>query len=181
MPNALSYLIESVEVLQSKVNALQHKQASNSPKWMDIDELCAYLPSHPAKQTVYGWVSTKQIPVHKINKALAFLQSEIDDWLKNKSHKTQVDLMEEARRFVESKKIIRWWKRQIITFRSFASHSKHRTDKGGRHCGCVSLSHRALCATTNRIPAFDATFSRIQKIQSHPFRLLYFFGIIPQA
>ena len=45
MPNALSYLIESVEVLQTKVNALQHKQASNSPKWMDIDELCAYLPS----------------------------------------------------------------------------------------------------------------------------------------
>ena len=86
MPNALSYLIESVEVLQTKVNALQHKQASNSPKWMDIDELCAYLPSHPAKQTVYGWVSTKQIPVHKINKALAFLQSEIDDWLKNKDY-----------------------------------------------------------------------------------------------
>ena len=42
MPNALSYLIESVEALQSKVNALQNKQASNSPKWMDIDELCAY-------------------------------------------------------------------------------------------------------------------------------------------
>ena len=29
IPNALSYLIESVEV-QSKVNALQHKRASNS-------------------------------------------------------------------------------------------------------------------------------------------------------
>ena len=114
MPNALSYLIESVESLQSKVNALQHKQASDSPKWMDIDELCAYLPSHPAKQTVYGWVSTKQIPVHKINKALAFLQSEIDDWLKNKSHKTQNDLMEEARRFVESKKIIRSFFRKPI-------------------------------------------------------------------
>ena len=41
MPNALSYLIESVDVLQTKVNALQHKQACNSPKWMDIDELCA--------------------------------------------------------------------------------------------------------------------------------------------
>lgn len=49
MPNALSYLIESVETLQSKVNALQNKQASNSPKWMNIDELCAYLPSHPAQ------------------------------------------------------------------------------------------------------------------------------------
>ena len=88
MPNALFYLIESVEALQSKVNALQHKQASNSPKWVDIDELCAYLSSHPVKQTVYGWGSAKQIPVHKINKALVFLQSEIDDWLKNKSHKT---------------------------------------------------------------------------------------------
>lgn len=103
----MSYLIESVETLQSKVNALQNKQASNSPKWMDIDELCAYLPSHPAKQTVYGWVSAKQIPVHKINKALAFLQSEIDDWLKSKVHKTQDDLMLEAEQFVKSRKIIR--------------------------------------------------------------------------
>ncbi len=30
MPNALSYLIESVEVLQSKVNALQHGKSSVS-------------------------------------------------------------------------------------------------------------------------------------------------------
>ena len=105
--NALSYLIKTVEELQSTVKALQHKQASDSPKWMDIDELCAYLPSHPAKQTVYGWVSAKQIPVHKINKALAFLQSEIDDWLKSKVHKTQDDLMLEAEQFVKSKKIIR--------------------------------------------------------------------------
>ena len=107
MPNALSYLIKTVEELQSTVKALQHKQVSDSPKWMDIDELCAYLPSHPAKQTVYGWVSAKQIPVHKINKALAFLQSEIDDWLKNKVHKTQDELMQEAEQFVKSKKIIR--------------------------------------------------------------------------
>ena len=86
MPNALSYLIKTVEELQSTVKALQHKQASDSPKWMDIDELCAYLPSHPAKQTVYGWVSAKQI---------------------NKVHKTQDKLMLEAERFVKSKKIIR--------------------------------------------------------------------------
>lgn len=169
MPNALSYLIESVEVLQSKVNALQHKQASNSPKWMDIDELCAYLPSHPAKQTVYGWVSTKQIPVHKINKALAFLQSEIDDWLKNKSHKTQDDLMEEARRFVESKRLSDDGNDRLLFFILSQAHSKHRTDKGGRYCGCVSLYHRALCPTTNRSPAFDAIFFRSQKIQSHSF------------
>ena len=39
MPSALSYLIKTVEELQFSVKALQHKQASDSPKWMDIDEL----------------------------------------------------------------------------------------------------------------------------------------------
>ena len=34
MPNALSYLIKTVEELQSTVKALQHKQASDSPKWI---------------------------------------------------------------------------------------------------------------------------------------------------
>ena len=58
MPNALSYLIESVEALQSKVNALQNKQASNSPKWMDICELCAYLPS-PSKRFMDGFQPNK--------------------------------------------------------------------------------------------------------------------------
>ena len=53
MPNALSYLIESVEVLQTKVNALQHKQASNSPKWMDIDELCHRI--QPSKRFMDGY------------------------------------------------------------------------------------------------------------------------------
>lgn len=56
MPNALSYLIESVEVLQSKVNALQHKQASRSPKWMDIDELCAIFHHiQPSKRFMDGY------------------------------------------------------------------------------------------------------------------------------
>ena len=101
MPGALSYLIKSVEELKRTVNVLQD---SNKPKWMDMDELCAYLPSHPAKQTVYGWVSAKQIPVHKINKALAFLQSEIDEWLKSKSCKSENDLMREAEAFISLKK-----------------------------------------------------------------------------
>ena len=45
MPNALSYLIESVEALQSKVNALQNKQASNSPKWSFVLIYHRILPS----------------------------------------------------------------------------------------------------------------------------------------
>ncbi len=110
IPCALSYLIKSVEDLRKTVSILQRQQTSNQPKWMDMDELCAYLPSHPAKQTVYGWVSAKQIPVHKINKALAFLQSEIDEWLKSKSYTSKSDLMQQAVDFVNAKKGGELWK-----------------------------------------------------------------------
>ena len=83
MQGALSYLIEKVEGLEKTAQSLLNRQGESSlPHWMDIDELCDYIPSHPVKQTVYGWVSDKQIPHHKINKALVFLQSEIDDWMK---------------------------------------------------------------------------------------------------
>ena len=83
MPGALSYLIEKVEGLERTAKSLLNRQEDCcSPHWMDVDELCDYIPSHPVKQTVYGWVSDKQIPHHKINKALVFLQSEIDDWMK---------------------------------------------------------------------------------------------------
>ena len=58
MPKALNFLIKKVDNLQETVNTLRHKQqASESPRWMNIDELCAYHPSHPKKQTVYEWVS----------------------------------------------------------------------------------------------------------------------------
>jgi hypothetical protein len=89
MPGALSYLIEKVEGLEKTAQSLLNRQEeSSSPHWMDVDELCNYIPSHPVKQTVYGWVSDKQIPHHKINKALVFLQSEIDDWMKRCGNKS---------------------------------------------------------------------------------------------
>ena len=58
MPGALSYLIEKVEGLEKAAQSLLNRQEeSSSPHWMDVDELCDYIPSHPVKQTVYGWVS----------------------------------------------------------------------------------------------------------------------------
>lgn len=105
MPGALSYLINKVESLQQTVNTLRNKQQlSESPRWMNIDELCAYHPSHPKRQTVYEWVSKKSIPYHKMTKELMFLQSEIDEWLKSGAHKTEDDLMREAQAFINSKK-----------------------------------------------------------------------------
>lgn len=105
MPRALSNLIEKVDRLQNTINILRNKQqVSESPRWMNIDELCAYHPSHPKKQTVYEWVSKKTIPYHKMTKGLMFLHSEIDEWLKSGAQKTEEDLMREAQAFINSKK-----------------------------------------------------------------------------
>ncbi len=107
MPGALSYLIWKVEGLEETIQTLRNKQqAVNSPHWMDIDELWSYIPSHPVKQTVYGWVSNKQIPYHKINKALAFLQSEIDDWMKQRHCKSQAEMEQEAIEYIKRHKTV---------------------------------------------------------------------------
>jgi excisionase family DNA binding protein len=56
-------------------------------KWFNLKELCEYIPDRPSKPTVYGWVNSSKIPVHKGGKKLRFLKSEIDAWLKEGTKK----------------------------------------------------------------------------------------------
>ena len=101
MPQALNYLISKVESLEEMVNELSvQKDVHEQPEWMNIDDLRQYLPSHPAKQTIYGWVNDKVIPYYKNSKKL-----EIDEWLHQGRRKSTEDLEREASEFVNSKKI----------------------------------------------------------------------------
>jgi len=105
MPQALNYLISKVESLEEMVNELNiKKDVPVQPEWMDIDELRQYLPSHPAKQTIYGWVNDKLIPYYKASKKLTFKKSEIDEWLHQGRRKSSEDLMREAGEFISQKK-----------------------------------------------------------------------------
>ena len=46
MPGALSYLIEKVEGLEKTAQSLLNRQEDCcSSHWMDVDELCNYIPS----------------------------------------------------------------------------------------------------------------------------------------
>ena len=117
MPQALNYLISKVESLEEMVNELSvQKDVPEQPEWMNIDDLRQYLPSHPAKQTIYGWVNDKVIPYYKNSKKLTFKKSEIDEWLHQGRRKidewlhqgrrkSTEDLEREASEFVNSKKI----------------------------------------------------------------------------
>lgn len=70
---------------------------TNQDRWLSIEDLMDYIPSHPSKQTIYRWTMSKYIPYHKRGKSLQFKKSEIDQWLDDAKRKTTDEIREEAR------------------------------------------------------------------------------------
>ena len=102
MPQALAYLIGKVDKLET---LLQNKQpVEPTDRWLNLQELCKYLPDHPAKQTVYGWIAQRSIPYHKTGKKLQFRQSEIDEWIQASRRLTAVEQQAEAIHYINTKK-----------------------------------------------------------------------------
>jgi hypothetical protein len=80
IPEALSELNRKIDILLSQS---QDKKPDDQDKLLTLTELVEYLPEHPAKQTVYGWVNDRLIPFEKHGKKLYFRKSVIDLWLSN--------------------------------------------------------------------------------------------------
>ena len=104
MPQALMYLIGEMETVKQLLQAKDERKIPID-RWMNIDELCEYLPDRPARQTVYGWIGKRVIPYHKDGrKKLRFLKSEIDNWLSSGKVKCEADLVNEASDYLEKRK-----------------------------------------------------------------------------
>jgi len=73
---------------------------TDQDRWFSLEELQGYIPGNPAKATIYGWVHAREIPHKKFGKRLAFLKSEIDEWLKSKRRRTVSEIREEADSYV---------------------------------------------------------------------------------
>jgi predicted DNA-binding transcriptional regulator AlpA len=104
LPEAIGYLIDKVESLEKTLQTKEQQSNKVSDCWFNVDELIEYLSDKPAKATVYGWVSTRQIPHHKSSKKLRFLKSEIDKWLSSGKRKSEDELQAEALEFTNHKK-----------------------------------------------------------------------------
>lgn len=105
LPKAMSWMMDKLNELGSKIDDLNTQSPSvPTEQWMNLRELCDYIPSHPAEQTVYGWTSSHLIPFHKRGKRIMFLKSEIDAWLRDGKVKSGKDLEVEAARFIKSKR-----------------------------------------------------------------------------
>lgn len=106
LPEAVQWIKNKLVEIDLKIERAQGREIKKEepPQWFSIQELCDYLPEHPAIQTVYTWTSANRIPYYKEGKRIRFLKSEIDDWILKSKLRTREELKDEAHRFVESKR-----------------------------------------------------------------------------
>ncbi len=57
------------------------KGFSVSDRWLSVDEIAKYLGI--SKDTVYTWISKRNMPAHKVGRLWKFKTEEIDDWVRN--------------------------------------------------------------------------------------------------
>lgn len=96
IPEVLDYLVQQVDQIGSKLDQLSKPTKADEERWMDINEVCDYIPCHPAVGTVYKWTSARLIPFHKRGKNVMFKKSEIDRWIQGESIRTKEDVKAEA-------------------------------------------------------------------------------------
>lgn len=100
MPQMMANILKKLETLEQKFDALQSNNNVEADAWFSLQDLCNYLPNHPAEQTVYGWTSNRTIPYYKNGKSIVFRKSEIDSWLMQSARKSTPDIYDEARAYV---------------------------------------------------------------------------------
>jgi len=48
-------------------------------RWLSVDEIATYLGV--SKDTVYTWVTSKEMPGHKVGRFWKFKRSGVDEWV----------------------------------------------------------------------------------------------------
>ena len=59
-------------------------------KWLSVDEIADYLGVK--RDTLYKWITRRQLPGHKVGRLWKFRKKEVDDWILNgKSESVKVN------------------------------------------------------------------------------------------
>jgi excisionase family DNA binding protein len=100
IPQAISTLKEDVQFIKDYI--FNYLKETESKQWLNIDELCNYLPQRPVKSTIYGLVHAGKIPNRKQGKKLIFKKDEIDLWIESHKRKSEFELQREIEGNVDS-------------------------------------------------------------------------------
>jgi len=104
LPKAVTQLFDKLENIERLLMGNSNQPQLEPERWLNLSELCEYLPDKPVKPTVYGWVHHRLIPCHRRGKKLYFLKSEIDVWLKTGRKKTNAEIEAESREYIAKKR-----------------------------------------------------------------------------
>lgn len=50
-------------------------------RWLSVDDIAAYLGIK--RDTVYKWISEKQMPAHRMGRLRKFRKEKVDEWVKS--------------------------------------------------------------------------------------------------
>ena len=52
-----------------------------SDRWLSVEEIAEYLGV--SKDTVYAWISKRNMPAHRIGRLWKFKPGEVDEWVRS--------------------------------------------------------------------------------------------------
>ena len=97
-------MFEKLESIERMLQANKPEPVQPENEWLNIDELREYIPSKPARQTVYGWINRKAIPYHKNGKKVYFSRVEIDEWLRHGAKRVNDEIGKEVDQYLSGQK-----------------------------------------------------------------------------
>lgn len=103
LPDAVNEINDKLSRIEKILFEKGRGTKSEADEWLNLTELCNYHPDKPSKPTVYGWVNSGTVPVHKGRKKLRFLKSEIDSWLKQGKKRTLLEIIENTDNYLKFK------------------------------------------------------------------------------
>lgn len=56
--------------------------------WLSVDEIARHLGV--SRDTVYGWISKRDMPAHKVGRLWKFKADEVDEWIKEGSASDEI-------------------------------------------------------------------------------------------
>lgn len=51
-----------------------------SDRWMSVEEIAGYLGV--SKDTIYGWITKRDMPAHKVGRLWKLKSDEVDSWVR---------------------------------------------------------------------------------------------------
>jgi excisionase family DNA binding protein len=49
-------------------------------RWLSVDEIAAHLGVQ--RDTIYGWITTRGLPAHRVGRLWKFNRAEVDEWVR---------------------------------------------------------------------------------------------------